>query len=210
MAAMESLVRCGFSILLAAFAIAQPGLAYEYPLSPEAIREAYFFGKANPDKKTEFLEKYTHHLPLPKSGPYVAWIEVETPFACVVKKVARMPLNYHAQEAEQDFLGKPGCFHVRVEIDFTPTYPDPRAATAVRSDFWRDFKVHLRQRAEIPPRSVRGQLIYNEKALIGFTGATILLDYDVKRIDPAAPAIIEVVAPDEQHIQTTFDLAGLR
>lgn len=207
---MESLVRCVLSILLATLVIAQPGLAYEYPLSSEAIREAYFLGKANPDKQAEFFEKYTHHLPVPKSGPNVAWIEVETPFACVVDRVARMSLNYHAQEAEQDFLGKPGCFHVRLEIDFTATYPDPTGATAVHSDFWRDFKVHLRQGTEIPPRSVQGQPIYNTEALLGFTGATMRLDYDVKRIDPAAPATIEVVTPDKQHIQTTFDLAALR
>lgn len=207
---MNQVARSGLSILLAALAIAQPGLAYQYPLSSEAIREAYFLGKASSEKKAEFFAKYTHHLPVPKAGPHVAWISVETPFACVVDRVARGPLDYHAQDAEQDFLGKPGCFHVRLEIDFTPTYPDPKAATAVPSDFWRDLKVHLMQRTKIPPRSVRGQPIYNTEALLGFTGATMRLDYDVKRIDPAAPATIEVDTPDGEHVQTTFDLAKLR
>jgi hypothetical protein len=207
---MNPLARSWLVIVLAALTMAQPALAFEYPLTSEAIREAYFLGKASSSKKAEFFEKYTHHLPMPKSGPYVAWISVETPFACVVDKVSRTPLNYHAPDAEQDFLGKPGCFRVRLEIDFTPTYPDPTGATAVPSDFWRDFKVHLRQRKKIPPRSVQGQPIYNTEALLGFTGATMRLDYDVKRIDPAAPATIEVDTPDGQHAQTTFDLAKLR
>ena len=207
---MKPTIRFALSLIFSALLIAPPTPAYEYPLSSEAIRDAYFLGKASPEKKAEFFGKYTHHLPMPKSGPHVAWIEVETPFACVVDRVARMPLNYHAQEAEQDFLGKPGCFHVRLEIDFTATYPDPTGATAVPSDFWRNFKVHLRQRAQIPARSVRGQPIYNTKALLGFTGATIRLDYDVSRIDPAAPATVEVDTPDGQHVKTTFDLARLR
>lgn len=188
----------------------RPAVAYEFPLSSEAIREAYFLGKANPAKRAEFFEKYTHHMAMPKSGPHVAWIAIETPIACVVDRVARMPLNYHAQEAEQDFLGGPGCFRVRLEVDLAPTYPDPKAVTALPTDFWQDFQVYLRQRGEISPRSVHGQPIYNEDTLLGFTSATTRLDSDVKRIDPAAPATIEVDTPDGQRVRTTFDLARLR
>jgi hypothetical protein len=35
------------SILLLALAIVPPALGFDYPLSPEAIREAYFLGAGN-------------------------------------------------------------------------------------------------------------------------------------------------------------------
>jgi hypothetical protein len=205
---MKSPLHFRFSILLLTLAIGQLALGSDYPLSPEAIREAYFLGSGNPDRRAEFFAKYTHHLPMPKDGPNVAWIEVETPFACVVDAVAHAPLGYHAPDAEHDFLGKPGCFRVRVEIYFTPTYP---AATAVvLGDFWRDFKVHLKQDTDITPRSVHGQPIQSDETVSGYIGADILVDYDVKKIDQGTPATIKVIAPGEQQVVTTFDLGSLR
>jgi hypothetical protein len=41
--------------VLAAMA-AQPMLAFDYPLSPEAIRDAYFLGHGNSDKRNFFFE----------------------------------------------------------------------------------------------------------------------------------------------------------
>ena len=79
-------------------AIALPALAYDYPLSPEAVREAYMLGKSDSAKRDEFFAKYTQHPPLPKTGPYVEMIQLETPFAVVVEHTAQK-LNYYA----------PGC-----------------------------------------------------------------------------------------------------
>ncbi len=205
---MKSAARCALALLLLAPISAQPALAFEYPLSPEAIREAYFLGKAGSGRQSDFFAKYTQQLPMPDSGPYVAWITFQTPFANIVDRVSHAPMDYHAQEAEQEFLGKPGVVRVRLEIDLTPTYPAP--AAPIRSGFWRDFKVHLMQRAEIHPRSVRGEPIYNDETLLGFTGATLRLDYGAKGIDPDAPATVVVDTPDGQHVTATFDLAKLR
>jgi hypothetical protein len=132
---MKSRPYLRFSTLLVVFTIVQFTFGFDCPLSPEAIREAYFLGSGNPDKRAEFFAPYIHHLPEPKSGPNVGSIEVETPFACVVDAVAHAPLGYHAPDAEHDFLGKPGCFRVRVEIYFTPTYPTVPATTRLRGDF---------------------------------------------------------------------------
>src|SRR5580700_7535205 len=108
-----------FSILLLALAIVPPALSFDHPLSPEAIREAYFLGTGNADKRADFFKKYTQHPPALETGPNIDAIEVETPFACVVDAVTQKSLGYHAPDAEHDFLGKPGCFHVRVRIYFT-------------------------------------------------------------------------------------------
>ena len=105
---MKSNLYLRFLTLFLALTIVHFTFGFDYPLSSEAIREAYFLGSGNPDKRAEFFAPYTHHLPVPKSGPNVASIGVETPFACVVDAVAHAPLGYHAPDAEHDFLGQAG------------------------------------------------------------------------------------------------------
>lgn len=207
---MKPILRWGVPVLLATLLIAPPALSYDCPLSPEAIREAYFLAKANPDKRQKFFEPYRHTPPLPESGPNVALIEVETPFACLVDAIAQTPLSYHAQDAEKDYLGKPGQFRVHVEIFFTATYPKATDTAFTLGNFWQDFKVRLRQDAEIPSRSIHGQPIYDDDTLSGYSGATIDVDYDVAKIDNAGISTVEVDTPDGQQVETTFSLNSLR
>jgi hypothetical protein len=76
-------------VLLLAFAIAFPALAFQYPLSPEAIREAYFLGSRNDEQSAEVFEKYVHPLPKPENGPHIAWIGIETPYIFVASEMAK-------------------------------------------------------------------------------------------------------------------------
>jgi hypothetical protein len=207
---MKSTLRRVCSILLFAALIAQPALAFDYPLSPEAIREAYFLARRGLEKRNAFFEPYRHNPPLLESGPNVALIELETPFACLVDAIAQAPADYHAPDAEKDYLGKPGQFRVHVEIFFTATYPKATDSAFKLGNFWQDFQIHLKQDAEIPSRSVRGQPIFDDDTISGYSGATIDVDYDVKKINPGAPATIEVDTPDGQQVETTFSLNSLR
>ena len=206
--AVKSILRWALPVLFSAILIVEPALAFDYPLSPEAIREAYFLAKAGPEKQREFFEPYRHTPPIPESGPNVALIEVETPFACIVDAMSHAQADYHAPDAEKQYLGKPGQFRVHVEIFFTATYPKP--TERVQENFWQDFQVHLKQEAEIPSRGVHGQAIYNDDSISGFDGATIDVDYDVKKIDAAGITTVEVDTPDGQQVETTFSLNSLR
>jgi hypothetical protein len=206
-------------LLLAITLIAlQPALAYYDPLSSEAIREAYFLGKRNDEQTAAFFTKYVHALPAPKSGPYVSSIGIDTLYAAIVRYVQRAPISYHAEEAEQEFLGKSETFTVFVEIDFTASYPDPaQFSTYVNGavlvpDFWKDFKIQLTQDRKVEAQSVRGGPIYSDYPIdqYGLVGAEVELEYDPAKIDPSTPATVDVVTPDGQDVQTTFDLAELR
>jgi hypothetical protein len=217
---MKPPARWKFPVLLPALTIValQPALAYNNPLSSEAIREAYFLGKRNDEQTGAFFLKYVHTLPAPKSGPYVASIGIDTPYAAIVRRVQRAPIGYHAEEAEQEFLGKPGTFTVFVEIDFTASYPDPaQFSTYVNGavlvpDFWKDFKIQLTQDRKIEAQSVRGGPIYSDYAIdeYGLAGAEVELEYDPAKIDPSTPVTVDVLTPDGLDVQTTFDLAELR
>lgn len=204
--------------LLLGFAVTQPALAFEYPLSGTAIREAFLTGNANNDRTTEFFLKYAHSLPAPETGPHVAIISLRTPYEQVVERGASVT-DYHAQEAEQEFLGKPLSFFVRVQIDFTPTYPTYPApgangANSVRQplpDFERDFKVEVSQDKKISPRSTKTYSVYSDESYnaFGTSGVVIEQEYDPEKVE-SSEITVKVRTPDGQDVETTFDLDQLQ
>lgn len=205
-------------ILLSGLFAAQPMVAYEYPLSSDAVREAYFLGKENPSKREVFFAKYTEHFAAPKSGPYISLIRVITPYAYVVERTARSLPNLHAPDAQQKFYGKPIALRIHVHIDLTPTYGWQTRAhnggVALRSaDFWRDFAVRLIQRRTvIQPLAQRGEPDYafaTEGSSSVLVGADIDVQYDPSEVR-SGPATVVVSTPDGQQIAANFDLSKLR
>ena len=190
--------------------------AFSYPLSSEAIREAYFLGNRNDEQTADFLAKYTHTFPQPKSGPYVEEIGIETPFTQIVRH-AKITPGYNAPDAVQEFQGKPLPFRVHVDIMLTSNYAPipPESDTGEYQwvpDFWDDFKVHLLQNGnEIPSTVRRGGPLYayggNELPYV--TGARVQVDYDPEKIQSEPLAII-VVTPGHGRVETTFELGRLR
>src|SRR5215475_5160327 len=89
------------ALLLAALLAASPCLAFDTPLSEQAIREAYFLGQRHDDTLARFLSKYTRYLDAPRSGPHIASITFFTPFALAAEESSRRS-NYSAQQAQID------------------------------------------------------------------------------------------------------------
>lgn len=209
----------GLSLLLLIGLFAgQPMVAYEYPLSSNSVRDAYFLGRANPSKREAFFANYTEHLPRPKSGPYISLIRVITPYAYVVERTARSLPNLRAPDAQQKFYGKPIALRIRVHIDLTPTYGwqtrSRSGGVALRSaNFWRDFTVRLVQRRSvIQPLAQRGAPDYAfaaEGSSSVLVGADIDVQYDPSKIR-SAPATVVVSTPDGQQIAANFDMSKLR
>jgi len=203
--------------LFVASVLALPAMAYDYPLSPEAIRDAYFLGKEDAAKRDAFFAKYTQTFPLPESGPHVASIQFETPFAVVAEHTALARPNYLAPDAATEFSGKPGVFRMHVRIYLTESYgPLTNSNDGLNhlrsTDFWRDFTIRLVQGNEIRARTVRGHAIYKNGDLASgnvLAGANVDLDYDAAKIKSDV-ATVEVISPEGQKITATFDLASLR
>ncbi len=196
-------------VILLAFSAAAAS-AYEWPLSPESVREAYFLGRRNDDKTREFLARCVKRLPLPKSGPHVSEIEIGTPYKQVVLR-ARQALNYSAQQAEQEYRQRPPVFLVRVQINVTPTYR-PNLLVARPDEFWRGFQTRLVQKEAIAPKGISGRLLYSYPSYgqsAWVRGAEMFVEFDVTQIS-SAPVRIEVLTPDGQTAQAEFDLRDLR
>jgi len=207
---MKPTQRFGLSVLLIV-AIALPGFAYEYPLSSTSIRDAYILGNRKDEHTAQFFAQYTHHFPIAKTGPYVDEIGLDTPFSQVVER-SGTAANYHAQEAEEEFLDKPMIFRVHVQIFEAPVF-SPNSVFAYVPDYWKDFKIQFMQDKEIPSKSVHASLLYPPTDIgDGITlpiGVRVEFDYDAAQIDDA-PATVKVTTPDGQEIESTFNLDRLR
>ena len=202
---MKTILRWTFAILLASAIVAQPAIAYDYPLSSSAIRAAYFLGSGDPNKRIEYFEKYVKRYPVPKSGQYVASIRFETPYYVTAERVSQSVSNYFAQDAEKDYLGKPTVCRVRVEI-----YYGFDATQSGRVQM--DYAVRLRQRGkEIPAKThwIDGFVSSDDEGSAN-DGFYLTAEFDADDIDSEAPARVEVIAPDGRNIVDTFDLATLR
>jgi hypothetical protein len=200
-------------LIATAIAVALPALAYDYPLSPKAIRDAYMLGKADSSKRSEFFEKYTQHPPMPATRPHVALIQLETPFAVVVEHTVQA-LNYYAPDAAEEFTGKPAVFRMRVQIDLTDSYgaliPSNHGARLRLADFWKEFTIRLIQGKEIRAQKIHGAPNYFYGTSGGdLTGAEVDLEYDAAKIKPEN-GIVDVATPDGQDVKATFDLGNLR
>jgi hypothetical protein len=203
--AMKIVARWGLPILLLALTIAQTARAYSYPLSPEAIREAYFLGKGDPDKRARFFEKYTQFYPDPNSVQQVGMIEFETPYVLIAEGVSQSVANYFAQDAEQDYLGKPAICRVLVQV----YYGWGSAAPTAR--FQTDYVVQLKQNdREISSNKSWSEPLISNGSAPANPGFQMDVEYDAEKIDSGAPATIEVLAPDAQRVEQIFDLPSLR
>jgi hypothetical protein len=201
---MKTVLRWGLFLLLPALLIVEPALAYDYPLSSEAIREAYFLGSGDPNKRFDFFAKYTKTYPIPKSGQYVGSIEFETPYVVIAERVSQSVPNYFAQDAEKEYLGKPVVCRVRVEVYYG--WPAGQFGR-----FQSNYTVRLKQQdKEIPVKSRWSEAILSNVSAPADVGVQLTNEYDADNIDSSSSANVEVLTPDGNTLVETFDLGSFR
>jgi hypothetical protein len=220
---MPSHHRCTLAALTAALVLSQPLLAFNSPLSDEAVREAYFLGQRRDDSYARTMAKYTKTLPPPETGPQISAVTFFTPFALLVQSSSQH-LNYSAQQAELDHRDQKETVKVIVVIRFTSSYPAiiPRPA-GTRSDspqgfmtrpynFWKDFDVQVGvDSKEVLPFSYSGEpdIVCDESGGCTFIGATITLEF-LANAFPSDSANILITLPEGDPVSVDFDLTSLR
>lgn len=195
--------RC-FLILAVASILAQPAAAYSYPLSSNAIRDAYFLGTGDPVKFSNVLEHYAKYYPAPASGQHVYQIRFETPYYLIVERIGTPFSHYNAPKAEEEFLGKPGFCRVRVEIFFGLAVHPVTPQT--------NYAIQLKQgQREIPiERQWKEGLMWGSERGAVENGFYLTAEYRAEDIDSESPATVEVIAPDGRNVIETFDLGSLK
>jgi hypothetical protein len=199
--------------------------ALQSPLSDEAVREAYFLGQRHDGSFARLLDKYSKHLPAPKSGPYIRSITFLTPFVKLVQYSDSLVGNYSAQQAALDHREHAETVEISIEILLTDSYgpviatpasprPDKPQAYQLRShDFWRDFQVEVLEGDEIRmPAHFTGEPTVQCSRYglnCNLIGATLHLEFPATAFQSDSVAI-HVIPPEGPEVWTDFDLTALR
>lgn len=196
--------RNAFPKLLAvilSLAVALPAVAYDYPLSSTAIRDAYFLGKRQGGLAPQFLASYSQFLSELHQGSCTSEIRLETPFLQVVSYAGSVP-NYSSQDAVRDFYDRPMSFRIFLNICYMSGAPPPNSVK---------IKV-IQNKKEIVPdsdnRSAYAEPI-NELSLLPANGEKAQLEFAAKNVDSSTLSIV-IDTPNDQHAKAQFDLESIR
>ena len=208
--------------------ILQCASAYEVPLSPEAIHEAYVLGQRNDQATAEFLAAYIHGCSTPEQGCFLTQIELLTPFAQIVDlSQRRATSNYTEQQAADDYRRRGDKIVVQVTLILPEAYAqaaqnprqdrregqDDQSSKLRPENFWQNFRFNLRQNGKlIASRSIHSNPVYSaatkDKPSV-LDGANVFIEYDAKDV-AQQDAVVEVITPEAKAITSTFDLKNLR
>ncbi len=180
--------------------IARGACGYDFPLSESAIRAAYFLGIKGPSQGSTFLSEYTHAVNQFKVGACTSEISLQTPFAHVAVHASKA-VNYSAQDAVKEFLGKPSVFRVHLDICYLAGAPENTIKLTVlqnkKSIHWTS-----ENRSAYYPTS-------DESTQVSNNGERIDLEFPADRIN-SSELTIRIATPDGQHADAVFALESLR
>jgi hypothetical protein len=203
--------------------LAGPAAAFNFPLSDEAIREAYFVGQRRDESMAQFLARYKKVLPAPKSGPQISSVEFLTPFARLIL-LSSQRVNYSAQQAAQEYRGQAEIVAITIQIQLTQSYgafvaapTTPRSGSPIgytlrAPDFWKDFDAQVvMDDKTVEPTDFTGEPNYlcgNEGGCV-LTGATLHLEFPAK-VFSSDSATVQISPPEGPDVSVDFDLVALR
>ena len=194
--------RHGWRVLALAMSLlnARGACGYDFPLSDSAIRDAYFLGSKGPGQGQAFLGEYTHAVKELNVDGCTSAVSLETPFAHVAIHASKT-LNYSAQDAVKEFLGKPAVFRMHLDI----CYLEGAAENAIKVTVLQNEKsvrwTSENRSAYYPPS--------DESTQVSNNGERIDLEFPADRID-SSELTIRIDTPDDQHAETVFALESLR
>jgi hypothetical protein len=193
-------VRPSFALFALALLVAQPAASYDYPLSPEAIRDAYFLGMRQTSLGADFLVQYSRVIPELQAGRFTSKATLETPFTQVAIHASKT-LGYKAQDAVREFYDKPTVVRLHLDICYKINAPE----NAVR------IKI-IQNKKEVFPESSDSSPYYpatDKYTQMPSIGEKVELEFKPNKIE-SSTLLIVINTPDGQHAETAFDLRTLR
>jgi hypothetical protein len=200
--------------------------AYEVPLAPTALHDAWTLGQRNDQATAEFLAPYSRPIAAGEpSSPHVAEIELLTPFAQVVDQSRQNLSNYTEPQASQAYRQRGETVIVRIRLMLPAAFPksgrDSQNPPATRAqtaplrpeNFWQSFQFTVKQGQKVlTARSIQNKPVYSaatDSAPSTLDGQTVWLEFEARAV-ASDEITVEVTTPDARTVSTTFDLKKLR
>jgi hypothetical protein len=204
---MRSRLPCRLATaLLALVALSTISAAYQQPLSPESVREAYFLGRQT-EQADAFLLRYTQ-TPFSRLDEQidVARIELLTPYAQIVRASRMDMANQNAVDVDQEYPARVLPLLVRVWFYPPASYVGPFDSFDVLA---RKSSVAVSQSHALAPQQSTFTTLYSSSK-DGHWPAGLELDltFDAKQFRDV-PMHVAISTPDGQHTEATFDLSQL-
>src|SRR5579864_8783883 len=188
-------------VFVLSLAVAMPAAAYDYPLSSNAISDAYFLGVRQSGLTPAILAPYSRFVPELHQGSCTSEIRLETPFLQIVAYAGGVP-NYSSQDAVKDFYDRPMKFRMFLNICYMRLAPPPNSVK---------IKV-VQKKKEIEPEADT-RLAYaepiDELSTLPPNGEKVELEFEAGRID-SSTITIAIDTPNDQHVKVELDLQDLR
>ena len=206
------------SLLVASLLVTSSRIAFQFPLSDESVREAYFLGERH---DLSFLGKYIKFLPLPKAGPQITSVTFLTPFAHPTEVLSRHIGSYSAQQARLDHLAQQEPVKITIQVLLTPSYgalianPDRSRSSSSPVliqrpyDFWKDFRVQAYDGNQLlAPTASRGYANYHcRRGCSPSTGATLELEFPGEAFTSDSATVL-VFPPEGDQVSVDFNLTS--
>jgi len=227
----DARLRTARLLLAVLFCIASSdiSMAYEVPLTPAALHEAFILGQRNDAATAAFLNPYVKQITENSQESHIAEIQILTPFAQVVDLSRRFTSGYSEEQAAREYHQRGDTVVIRILLMLPAAYPKPEApaneapapaqqppapSTQLQPEnFWQNFRFATKQHGKtIPTRFIRNKPIYStptKDTPSVLDGATVWLEYDAKDV-ASEETVVEVTTPDSKTIGATFDLKKLR
>jgi hypothetical protein len=193
-------VRSVLLCLALALSLAVPVNAYDFPLTSNAIRDAYFLGNRAGGLGERFLADYRQTIPDLHVGNFTSFVQIETPFMQVALRSGKA-LNYSAQDAVREFLDKPAVLRLHLEICYMPEAP-PNGIKIKLLQNKREILPESENRAAIYPPTDR----YTSTSAIG---ESVDLEIRPEKIDWSTLPV-QIDTPDGRRAIANLDLQVLR
>src|ERR1700723_1498783 len=117
--------RSVFSLVLVTIFYLPRLSAYELPLTPAAVHDAWVLGQRNDQATAEFLEPYSKEVTSSaQNSAHIAEIEVLTPFSLVVDQSRRKLSGYTEAQAAQDYRQRGDTVVVRIRLMLPGAFPE--------------------------------------------------------------------------------------
>ena len=214
-----------FLVAVAVCMFVRAASGFDHPLSPEAMREAYFFGQSSDrGKAADFLGRYLR-IYSPESAIifhgkdgdfFVGKVELRTPYQRILKKSFENSSGYTAQQAEKDGRAGGSAIEIWICLFFGDKQPSPSDLYSDekgrvldhREDFWKSYQFRVQQSETIEPNRIEAVPIYGRRGQ-GLSGAQVCLELDASKLANRKIQVI-VTSPDGRPQTTEFALDELK